>query len=489
MHTTPERQSLHIISTGDIHGALLPVDFLRDAPATSSLAHVAGYVAQLRRSEGSHNLLMLDCGDMLQGGPAAYYFNYLHDASQPHPVAQMMCHIGYDAMTIGNHDIETGHGVFDRFKRDLHPAPLLGANVTDISGSPYFTPYALFERGGRRVAVIGLTTEAVAEWVPRQARKGLRVGAMVDAARRWVDYVRAHHHPDLIVGLFHSGYEPSPTITSTLPENLSARIACEVPGFDLIVMGHDHRKAIRRTDSGTLLVDSGAYASHLVDVTVGADGTLTAELVDLRSVTPDTEFIDRFAPLGRKVADYVGRPIGYADRSYCSDETLGEVSPFMRVIHRAQLRASGASVSLAAPVSLGVTIGPGTLTVADLYRFYRFDNGLCVMQLTVGELRRYLAYSRRLLNRYRAGEKVPAYDLDTAMGRLPDDDADDGEIVDVTLNTYRACGGGGHLTLGAGIEPSDLDGRIVRTLPGTLRDAIEELFTLPSCGPREGKLS
>lgn len=472
MYTPPERQPLHIITTGDIHGALLPVDYLRETPATGSLAHVAGYVALMRSRLGAGSVVTLDCGDMLQGGPAAYCFNYLHDAAQPHPVARMMRHIGYDAMTVGNHDIETGHDVYDRFRRDLHPMPLLGANVTYISGAHYFQPYALIERGGWRMAVIGLTTEAVAEWVPRPAREGLRVGGMIDSARQWIDYVRAHHHPDLIVGLFHSGYEPASSAAATVPENLSARIAREVPGFDLVVMGHDHRKAIHRSPSGTLLVNAGAHASHLVDVTVAADGRLSAELVDLGKISPDVEFLNRFAPLGREVAAYVSRSVGYSRHHYRSDESLGEVSPFMRVIHLAQLLASGASVSLAAPVSLGATVGPGSLTVADLYRFYRFDNGLCVMRLTVGELRRYLAYSHRLLLRYRAGESVPVYDLDTAMGRLPDDNAADDEIIEVVLNTYRACGGGGHLTLGAGIRPSRLEERIVRTLPGTLRDAL-----------------
>ena len=115
--------------------------------------------------------------------------------------------------------------------------------------------------------------------------------------------------------------------------------------------------------------------------------------------------------------------------------------------------------------------------MADLYRFYRFDNGLCVMRLSVGELRRYLAYSRELLRRYQAGESVPVYDLDTAWGNIPCDADDDGEIIEVALNTYRACGGGGHLTLGAGIPPSQLEGHIVRTLPGSLRDAIADYLS------------
>lgn len=79
----------------------------------------------------------------------------------------MLKRMRYDAQTVGNHDIETGHPVYDRYRADLAPIPLLGANVTDkLTAGPYFTPYTIIEREGVRFAVFGLLTPAIPAWLP-----------------------------------------------------------------------------------------------------------------------------------------------------------------------------------------------------------------------------------------------------------------------------------------------------------------------------------
>ena len=70
-------------------------------------------------------MILIDGGDMIQGEPTSYYFNYVYD-SKRHRVADMMNFIGYDVGVIGNHDIETGHEVFDKF-RILNLIPSLSA--------------------------------------------------------------------------------------------------------------------------------------------------------------------------------------------------------------------------------------------------------------------------------------------------------------------------------------------------------------------------
>lgn len=66
--------------------------------------------------------------------------------------------MGYDAAVMGNHDIETGRQVFERYAADAR-YKVLGANIIDtLTGKPFFAPYAVFERGGVKVAVLGLIT-------------------------------------------------------------------------------------------------------------------------------------------------------------------------------------------------------------------------------------------------------------------------------------------------------------------------------------------
>ena len=127
-----------IIQTTDVHGSFFPYDFINRKPQAGSLARVSTYVKQLREQYGDR-LILLDAGDILQGQPTCYYCNYVKPEI-PNVAAQVINYMGYDAQTIGNHDIETGHGVYDKWIGETR-CPMLGANVTDTrTQQPYLKP-------------------------------------------------------------------------------------------------------------------------------------------------------------------------------------------------------------------------------------------------------------------------------------------------------------------------------------------------------------
>ena len=97
---------LRIIQTSDVHGCFFPYDYINMTPAKGSMARVYSYVKKLRTIYGK-NLLLLDNGDILQGQPTCYYCNYIKPESK-NVAASIVNYMGYDAQTIGNHDIETG---------------------------------------------------------------------------------------------------------------------------------------------------------------------------------------------------------------------------------------------------------------------------------------------------------------------------------------------------------------------------------------------
>lgn len=169
-----------------MHGNFFPYDFIRLAPSGGSLARVASRVKALRDSLGSDRVILLDNGDILQGQPTAYYYNFI-DTASTHIAAGMLKFIGYDAETIGNHDVETGHAVYDRYRTELGDIPLLAANVIDVkSGDPYFTPYTVIRRDGIKIAVLGLLTPAIPAWLPENLWAGLQFEDMVESASKWV---------------------------------------------------------------------------------------------------------------------------------------------------------------------------------------------------------------------------------------------------------------------------------------------------------------
>lgn len=99
----------------------------------------------------------MDNGDILQGQPTAYYYNYI-DTVAPHLAAEMMNFMGYNAGNMGNHDVETGRTVFDRWAGDCR-FPILGANIVDTAtGETHFKPYEVLERDGVKIVVLGMIT-------------------------------------------------------------------------------------------------------------------------------------------------------------------------------------------------------------------------------------------------------------------------------------------------------------------------------------------
>lgn len=232
--------TIQIIETSDVHGCFFPYDFINRRDLPGSLARVKTYVDRMRAQYGAENVFLLDNGDILQGQPICYYYNYVA-TGQTNIAAQCTNYLQYDAQTLGNHDVETGHGVYDKWIRESH-APVLGANVIDTrTGKPYTLPYRVLCKDGKvKVAIIGMITPAIPSWLKENLWSGLRFDDMVATARRTIQEVKDREHPDVIVGLFHSGWDGG-IVTKDYTEDASRRVAEEVAGFDVVLFGHDHR--------------------------------------------------------------------------------------------------------------------------------------------------------------------------------------------------------------------------------------------------------
>ncbi len=141
-----ETITLKFVETSDVHGCYFPYDFIQNKQMRGSLARVSSYVKEEREVYGD-NLILMDNGDILQGQPVAYYYNYM-DIASVHVCAAMLNYMRYDVGNMGNHDVETGHAVYDRWVGQCD-FPILGANIVDVkTGKPYLKPYEVLERNG-----------------------------------------------------------------------------------------------------------------------------------------------------------------------------------------------------------------------------------------------------------------------------------------------------------------------------------------------------
>lgn len=202
----PKSDELHIVTTGDVHGRFFSIDYSSDKPQ-SSLEAVKCYTDSLRSRYGAGNVLLLDAGDILQGDNTAYYFNYVDTVSE-HIYPRIADYMGYDAVTLGNHDIETGHAVYDRVAAQLENRgiPTLSGNVVNVSdGQPYFPYYTMVNKGGRKIAVLGFNNANIKAWLPEKLWSGLNFVDLMECVQQRVDEVRATKNPDLLIVVVHSG--------------------------------------------------------------------------------------------------------------------------------------------------------------------------------------------------------------------------------------------------------------------------------------------
>lgn len=517
--------TLKLIETSDVHGCYFPYDFIRNKPMKGSLARVSSYVKEQR--EKYENVILMDNGDILQGQPVAYYYNYMDTISE-HVCAAMLNYMKYDVGTMGNHDVETGHAVYDRWVRQCN-FPVLGANIVDNkTGKPYLPPYQVIEKEGVKIAILGMITPAIPSWLPEQLWSGLHFEDMEDCARKWVKIIREKENPDVLVGLFHAG--PEGNKLDNVVENGSGNVAKSVPGFDVVFMGHDHtrryEKVVNVEGDSVLLIDPANMSKVVSEVTFTIkkqDGKVVSKqvegkLVNMDGYAPDADFLNIFQGAYETTMDFVSRNIGRIEHTISSKEAFFGPSAFVDLIHQLQLDITGADISFCAPLSAYAEIKKGDICVSDMFNLYKYENLLYTMKLTGKEIKDFLEMSYALwtnqmqspddhlmlLNEEDNGFgrfKNPSFNFDSAAGIIYTVDVTkpqgekiriermaNGEPFDlnktyrVAVNSYRGNGGGDLLTKGAGIPKTELAKRVVYSTDKDLRyylmKRIEEVKVL-----------
>lgn len=505
---------IKMVETSDVHGAFFPYDFILRQPAQGSLARVSSYLNQERAIYGDR-LLLLDNGDILQGQPSLYYYNYI-DTTSTHLGALVTNYLRFDAANVGNHDVETGLTVLQRVSRSCH-FPVLGANIVDTStGKPAFKPYTVFERDGVKIAVLGLITPAIPVWLSEYLWKGWRFDDMEQAARRWVPLIREKEQPDVLVGIFHAGVHAE-TLADRYRENASVEVAMRVEGFDVVLCGHDHAPSVKQVTNHAgqqvWIVNPGSNALQVGEVEMQftllnnkvKEKQISAKLTSMRHYEPDTAFLQQFKPQLDAVNQFVDRKIGTIDRTISTRKAYFGSSAFIDLIHTLQLQISGAQISLVAPLAYDAEIHAGDIRVSDMFNLYKYENKLYTMQLTGQEVKdaleaSYADWTNQMLspddhllhiekqrnNRYRFVNFTFNFDSAAGIHYTVDVTKPKGQKVQiatladgtpfdlkanylVAVNSYRGNGGGNLLTLGAGIPFDQLPSRIVHASELDLR--------------------
>ncbi len=509
-----ESVTVTFLETSDLHGHVLPWDDVRQRAADMGLARVATRVAAIRKT--TPNVLLLDAGDTIEGtaeeslqAHRAAFAALLSREGAPDadPMARAMSVMGYDAMAVGNHEFDFGLDVLRKAQKESS-FPWLSANTRRSNdGAPAFPEYVLRTAGGVRIGILGLTTPGIPGWEPQRNRPGLVFEDPVVSAQRLVPLLRGPERCDFVVVLIHSGLdaeEESRVRDGTDSGSRVAALAREVPGIDLILMGHTHRKVPLRKESGVPVIQPGRWGEFLarVDVTFSRRGRRwqagepRGELLPSdATIAPDAAVAAVEAPFERAAWRWLDETVAEAEEAFPADKARLEDTALLDLINDAQLKATGADLSMTALLPGGWYEGlpKGRVTVRDLWALYPYENQLVVVEIDGAQLKACLEraaefYGEAALAGGRLvltpNPKMIPYDFDALQGaayRIDPTEPVGRRVKDLgvrgrpvrpedrftlAVNTYRAQGGGGYSALRLA--------KTVKSVPLGIRELLAE---------------
>ncbi|MBR5904997.1 MAG: bifunctional metallophosphatase/5'-nucleotidase [Bacteroidales bacterium] len=518
-------QDLHIVSTGDVHGSYFSRSYVGDNPR-NSLMSVKYYVDSLRAVAGPENVLLLDAGDCLQGDNASYYFNYVA-TDKPHIYPRIAAYMGYDACTVGNHDIEAGHPVYDKVREELeaYGIPWLAGNAFKDDGSCYFQEYKLIEKGGRRILVAGYNNANIDGWLSEDLWRGMRHKSLVPLVRKRIQELRRELKPDVVVVVLHSGTGKG---DGRSIESQGLDVFKFIKGVDVLVTAHDHQPACIYANNGkSWLINGGARCSNVGHAVLHFEGgkvkAAEGEIKRIDRSRVDQSMEEAFRPEFEAVKAFTMQPVGMLDVPLETRDAYSGMCNYIDLLHTVQLAASGAQISIAAPLTFNGHVSSGQLVYNDMFTIYPFENQLYVLKLSGRELKALLEYSYDHWIRWENGHVLfikdapdartgavkwsfvnRSYNFDSAAGinytvdvrkplgeRVTITSLADGTPFDenaaysVAMTSYRANGGGSLLTMGAGIKHAKLTERIIARYP-EIRDLLYKFISeKESIGPSQ----
>ena len=477
----PDRVQITVLGTTDLHGNINPIDYYTNKADNRGIAKVATLIKRIRKEQP--NVLLIDSGDTIQGSPLESFHGRKNNAP-PDPMMLIMSSLNYDAMTVGNHEYNFGLKVLEKARSEAK-FPWLSANTYDKARQqPHYKPYIVKEVAGVKIGILGLTTPGVPNWDNPPNYAGLEFHEPVAEARKWVPILRDQEKADVVVVAMHMGLGEDLRTGEASPgqvahENEAISIAKEVPGVDVIFMGHTHRDVPSLYINGVLLTQANHWGRHLARADLYLQKAGTGWRMYAKSartipsddrVEPDPDVVKLAEPYDRETQGWLSRVIGESSEELTAREARFQDTAILDLIQKVQMDAGKADVSMVASFNTEARIAKGPVSVRDIAGLYVYENTLVVLEVTGQQLKDALEHSAKYYKPYVAGtplrdlinDKIPAYNFDIAEGVTYDLDISKpigqriqnlrfrGQPLSLTrklrlaTNNYRVNGGGGY---------------------------------------------
>lgn len=368
-------KTLTILQLNDLHGYLESHwEMVREEAQWSfkrlgGLARIASLFNSTRKnSEGP--VLTLDNGDTFHGT-----FVATHDRGQS--MIPAMNALKFDAMTTHWEFAYGPKGVKEIEKKLSYPMLAINCYYKN-SGNLFFKPYAMINRDGLKVAVLGLACPIVDKTMPPSFSEGLCFTIGNEELPKWIKTVREKEHADVVVVLSHLGF----------PQDV--QLAKDVSGIDILVSGHTHNRMNRAVvENGAIIFQSGCHGSFI--------GKLVANIFERKVVSFEHSLIaiDETLPEDsnlKKLVEAAALPLRAKLKSIVGEvtEPLHRYSmlsaPMDDVLLEAIMETAGTEISFSNGWRYGAPIPPGPVTLEDLWNIIPMNPPIQTVEMSGAEI-------------------------------------------------------------------------------------------------------
>lgn len=418
-----------ILATSDMHGNVWGYSYEDNKESNNNgMARLYTYIEQVRKE--NPNTILVDGGDDIQGTILTDDLANKNPANE-HPIISAMNFMKYDSMTLGNHEFNWG---IDNMKTILGQAkfPVLGANVLDKDGKTVTgAAYTIVERGGVKVAVIGVCTPDIQMW--DGTKQGIMETTFEDPAVSVKNAIaEIGDKADVIMVSAHMG------VDSEHVEIDSAKRIVEMnPEVQLLQVAHAHVTVNEKIGSVAVGgVKNGGSQIARFDLTLGKDNKLAdakVEIVDMKDVTPSAELraVPVVAKMHQDTIDFINKNVlGTTTAKFQPEDEIRGVAEgrmqdtaVMDLIMKVQIENSGADVTACALFKDTSDLPEGSINYGNIFDIYKFDNTLMTVNVTGAELKAYMEWAAACYNQWKPGDinisldkDHPSYLLDLFYG-------------------------------------------------------------------------
>lgn len=374
-----------ILSTNDIHGRIDP-GLDNSQPETGEMGGIFNLGAAIDREKAKDpdNTIILDAGDITDGGAVSDYFH-------GKPVIDSMEKIGYDAMTLGNHEMCKRHNILKGIIQEAD-FPILGANVVqkDEEANLDIKPYIIKKAGNINVGVLGLVTLESESMMRAEDKEKIGFLTPQQSANEMIPKMKKDG-ADVIVVLSHLGIDED------------VELAAKVKGIDVIVGGHSHTlmKKPVKVDN-TLITQAGSFGRNFgkMQLEVEKDGSeakiisARSELVPVRDSDrkPDEKILGIIGKYKKQLEPILSRVIGSAPESLDRRDYhyYKEENPLNNFVSDALKEKAGTDIFIHVVPAVRDTINSGDVNVGKVYKMLPWEHYITKMKMKGKDVKQVL---------------------------------------------------------------------------------------------------